>query len=298
MKLISFDVGIKNMAYCIFDVSGCNHEILDWNVLNLMEEEPIKQLCGCLIPGKNKKIAPKPCGKIAKYCKADIAYCDKHAKKSEEWLVPKKEFTQTALKKLKNADLLILCKSYSILTAEEETRLKKAEIHDKMRTFFDKKCFDPISAVKKTSAGEVDLIVIGKNMKKLLNEISNINGITHVIIENQISPIANRMKTIQGMLAQYFIMNNSDTHIEFVSSSNKLKGLVNTLTPVTETVDENNDKKTKYKENKQNGVIYCCQILEQTPQFLTWKHVLETKKKDDLADCFLQGIWYLRRGKK
>lgn len=298
MKLISFDVGIKNMAYCVFDVSGCNHEILDWNVLNLMEEEPIKQLCGCLIPGKNKKIAPKLCGKIAKYCKAGIAYCDKHAKKSEEWLIPKKEFTQTALKKLKNADLLILCKSYSILTTEEETLLKKVEIQDKMRTFFDKKCFDPISAVKKTSAGEVDLIVIGKNMKKLLNEISHINGITHVVIENQISPIANRMKTIQGMLAQYFIMNNSDIHIEFVSSSNKLKGLVNTLTPVTETVEENNNKKTKYKENKQNGVIYCSQILEQTPQFLTWKHVLETKKKDDLADCFLQGIWYLRRGKK
>jgi len=298
MKLISFDVGIKNMAYCIFDVSGTDRAILDWNVLNLMEEEPIKQVCSCLIPGKTKKIEPKPCGKTAKYCKAGVTYCDKHAKKSEEHMVPKKEFSQTALKKLKNADLLMMCKTHSILTTEEEAQFKKTEILDKMRTFFDAKCFEPIGAIKKTSAGEVDLIIIGKNMKKLLNDIEHINGITHVVIENQISPIANRMKTIQGMLAQYFIMNNSDIHIEFVSSSNKLKGLVNTLRSTEAPTDGADPKKTKYKENKQNGVIYCSQILEQTPQFLIWRHVLETKKKDDLADCFLQGMWYLRRNEK
>ena len=39
MKLISFDVGIKNMAYCIFQItSGSPPSILDWNVLNLLEK--------------------------------------------------------------------------------------------------------------------------------------------------------------------------------------------------------------------------------------------------------------------
>ena len=40
MKTISFDVGIKNMAYCIFDCSS-GIDILDWKVLNLNEENTV-----------------------------------------------------------------------------------------------------------------------------------------------------------------------------------------------------------------------------------------------------------------
>ena len=32
-RIVSFDVGIKNMAYCIFDLSGELFNIHDWNVL-------------------------------------------------------------------------------------------------------------------------------------------------------------------------------------------------------------------------------------------------------------------------
>ena len=50
MNIISIDVGMKNLAYCIFKVDG-KYEILDWNVVNLCEpvERPI--CCGLL---KNK----------------------------------------------------------------------------------------------------------------------------------------------------------------------------------------------------------------------------------------------------
>ena len=79
------------------------------------------------------------------------------------------------------------------------------------------KCFKEIST---TNASQLDLITIGRNIKNKFNNIfSNEEKIDYVLIENQISPIANRMKTIQGMIAQYFIMNDSE-HIEFVSSIN------------------------------------------------------------------------------
>jgi hypothetical protein len=58
MNLISFDIGIKNMAYCIFQLNpGSPPSIVDWNVLNLMEEEAPKSCCECYLKAKNKKKA-------------------------------------------------------------------------------------------------------------------------------------------------------------------------------------------------------------------------------------------------
>jgi hypothetical protein len=48
-------------------------------------------------------------------------------------------------------------------------------------------------------------------------------GVDVVLIENQISPIAKRMKDVQVLLTQYFIMKSDETVIIYVSSSNKLK---------------------------------------------------------------------------
>ena len=47
MKLISFDVGIRNMAYCIFNISDTsnNVSVLDWNIINLMDVEPDIKKC-------------------------------------------------------------------------------------------------------------------------------------------------------------------------------------------------------------------------------------------------------------
>ena len=55
MKLISFDVGIKNMAYCILDLSGTNFQIKDWNVLNLMNPvETTNYICNCKVKTKHQ----------------------------------------------------------------------------------------------------------------------------------------------------------------------------------------------------------------------------------------------------
>jgi hypothetical protein len=94
------------------------------------------------------------------------------------------------------------------------------------------------------------------------------------------------MKTIQGMLAQYFIMKNDNINIIFVSSQNKLKYFDK---QVEEEVITSN-----YKANKKNGIYYCNELLSHKYDYLQeWKTKLDVKKKDDLADAFLQGIWYI-----
>jgi len=323
MRLISFDIGIKNMAYCILSTDASNIEILDWNVLNLMDSEQPKNICTCVIPPKSKKQQPKPCTKVAKFKKSGNYYCEKHAKSNTQYFMPTKQTSMASLKKLKLEELLRIGISHTLfINIENFTKLNKPKILDIVSNFYEKKNLEPIIFKKSKTAGDTDLIKIGKNMKELLNNIVGIDEITHVVIENQISPIANRMKTIQGMLAQYFIMKNSDIEIEFVSSANKLKQFEtkknnnienitnkkeqkehkneeienilteteNTIEKVTKTVTTN----PNYKEHKKDGVFYCSQILEINSCFHSWKNALDTKKKDDLADSFLQGIWYLK----
>ena len=300
MKLISFDVGIKNMAYCIFDISG-QLSITAWNVLNLLEEEPVTETCSQTIPGKTKKVLPKPCTKLGKYKKNGQFYCEKHAKGST-FIIPTKKNSMVSLKKLKVDELIKLGNSlFLFMDVANMPKLKK-DILDKLGEFYEKNSFETIIKKKTKNASEIDLITIGKNMKDLLNATENIDEITHVVIENQISPIANRMKTIQGMLAQYFIMKNSDIHIDFVSSANKLsqfrtkekeKTVVNTLEkdkPLENTLITNPD----YKQHKKDGLFYCNQIIDNNQSITGWKESLNIKKADDLADCFLQGIWYLK----
>ena len=302
MKIISFDIGIKNMAYCIISTTsepGSQSMIInDWNVLNLINDEPVaNHECTYIIPAKTKKNEPKQCCKKSKYHKNGSFFCDKHAKTTDRFLLPTKQRTTAYLKKQKIDELIKIGNSMFLFTKIENlAQTKKAELFEIIDRFYKERCLEPIITKKTKNANEINLIQIGKSMKQMLNEVPHINDITHVVIENQISPIANRMKTIQGMLAQYFIMKNENIHIDFVSSANKLKQFKDIPLPTIQREPTQMDGRTNpnYKEHKRDGVFYCDKIIKTNPSLSAWQNALNTKKKDDLADCFLQGIWYLK----
>ena len=179
---------------------------------------------------------------------------------------------------------------------ENMERAKKADLLEIIDNFYKERCLEPIITKKTKNANDIDLIEIGKSMKQMLNAVPHVDEITHVVIENQISPIANRMKTIQGMLAQYFIMKNENIQIEFVSSANKLKQFKDIPPPTIQREPTHVDGRTNpnYKEHKRDGVFYCDKIIKTNTSLVSWQNTLNAKKKDDLADCFLQGIWYLK----
>ena len=303
MHLISFDVGIKNLAYCVITQSNTQTRIPAWTCANLLElnaptSSSSQSVCNHMIAAKKKGAPEKQCGKHAKWrspSSPDSTFCETHAKMQPQWIIPKKQHQSSQINKLKLPELKQVWSGISKLDTGTIS-LKKAELVDRITQYYTSVCFqttDP--AIKTATASETDLITIGRAIKQQLDSDREIEGATHVIIENQISTIASRMKTIQGMIAQYFIMRFGDgVVIEFVSSHNKLKGFSSApeKTPSAET------QKPTYKANKSDGVAICRRFIATNSELADWSPIFErSKKRDDLADCFLQGVWYLKANK-
>ena len=350
-NIISFDVGMKNLAYCIFQVNEttCKVKILKWDVINLCT--PIVRKCNTL-----------GCAQDAKYCKTfrintqnedvdesedeeeeqdiyettekgekgekgdkhdnqepeyEIEYfCNKHAKTSK-YKIPTPELNSKKIRKMKLVDIkdLIVKYNFALFPVEHlaslpivldekgekgekgekpvnkivNTKTKKpnSNTKDELINMIKQELHNNyLEHVENVKAMDVDLITIGKNMMQELDKVLGMGGlgvmvdIDIAIIENQISTIASRMKTLQGMIAQYFIMKHTP-HIEFISAANKLKMFMT-------------KKKTTYTERKAESVEITAELLETKEEFVNFKGYLnKNKKKDDLADCFLQGIYYL-----
>jgi len=270
MIILSIDVGIKNLAYCLFQLSDINsYEILQWNTINLCA--PNKK--NCMAKCKNNENCPH----LAKYHKNNQYYCKTHAKKVDNFIIPTNEILSIRKRNRGShlGDIYKLADKYSIPYKKPSTKTTMYSIIDE---HIESKCFQLIHEEKTKDYNLVDL---GKSMNTQFNELFKNYSIDTVLIENQISPIANRMKTLQGMIAQYFIMNDV-SNIEFISSMNKLKYFVRSR------------KRSSYTERKKIGIEITSEIIVLNKSFNHWNDdYSKSKKKDDLADAFLQCIWYL-----
>ena len=259
MKILSWDVGIYNLAYCLIEYSEKtkNCKILDWNIINLRKDvdNAAKQNiieCDGL---NNKKIGKiiypntKKCNNKAKFIhkSSDKHYCLRHAKKHH--------------------------KSISIDTACNKT----------FDTTFK------LIKIKKPKKKKIKIHELGKNLIVELNKYPEFLNIDYVLIENQ--PVLKNptMKSVQMILYSYFLINglikNTIKEIKFISARNKLK--IYDGPPIEVKV------KGKYAKRKRLSIEHCRYMINDNETNLQFFN--EHKKKDDLADSYLQAIWFLKK---
>ena len=290
MKILSIDVGIRNLSFCLFTMENADKNtlsVLKWDNIDLTEKT--NNRCIFVSEKDNEGLCDKP----AKFVKEGKCYCLKHSKKLN-FLQPASDLALPFLNKQKVQSLIEIADKYKI---KYETPYKKTGLIAQLTEFAQTHCF---SKIDKVNASKIDLVTVGRNIEHKFGEIlgDHLPTIETIIIENQIGPIANKMKTIQGMLAQYFIMKNNNISIDFISATNKLKDFMpsststeNSLKPLKPEKPEKMD----YKQRKKLGIQTCLNFVDTDHRFLLWATFLHKhQKKDDLSDCFLQGMWYIK----
>ena len=237
------------------------------------------------------------CQRKAKFHKGNKYFCEIHTKHAERvenggFKRPSRAWSLPTFRKMKVDELRQLLETLSPSPTETVPKKTKEACISDLQQWMERTVLEPVvKPPKPTSASDADLIQVGRQLCLQLDAaLLDRPHMDHVIIENQISPLAARMRTLQGMLTQYFILRQPNAQIHYVSSSMKLKEFASATetTPATTLAQ-------KYKKHKVDGVAACGSMLRANPSIgFTAAMLITHAKKDDLADCWLQAMWFLK----
>lgn len=289
MKIVSWDVGIKNLAYCIME--KCDdvdrpYIIHEWDVINLTNSIEINCCyAGCDKANTDIKTFCSYMGKNHYFCKAHKTYHTVIQQKYKDIKDTIRQIDDEQCSKCgKNAKWQVA--DTSLCTVHRNSFLKK----------WDKE----IEQVK-FSPSKIDDMTVDELKLRLLRKLDSIPSLLtakHVCIENQPTLKNPRMKAVSDTLYAWFLIrgildkeknNSSIEKVAFISPSNKLKIEGFTDEIQNEIIESSN----KYKTTKALGVQHTKIILKNCPQYLA--HIDKYKKKDDICDAFLQGTYYLSK---
>ena len=221
MKLVSFDVGLRNLAFCVLEgTSRKDLKITGWDLIDVMAE----------IGGLDKPLCHK-CKKPACWVQQSTIYaCTRH--KGSTGI----SYTKSALSKKTKEELLILGLPLNILGKTKKELVDKLYVATSGSVW--KRC------VKSAKQGSVvDLApAIASSLKMRTNLWK---GADLIAFEQQPDK---RMLCVQGML-----------HMWFVTQGFKCKGVsaIHKLTNIT-TIQ---DVTKTYKGRKKTGIVHAAELV-------------------------------------
>jgi len=251
MKLVSFDVGLRNLAFCILEgTSRKDVRILHWDLIDVMAEGAGHDNPKCF-----------KCRKPANWKQGEQYACTVHKKAG-------RVCTKTSLSQKTLEDLKKEAGAFDIQGTTKKSLVDALYSHYAGRVW--KRC------VKSCKQGSVvDLAPLINTSLKSRTGIWT--GSHKVIFEQQPDK---RMMAVQAMMHMWFECHGYST--KGVSAVHKLTNMV--------TVD---DATKTYKGRKKTGIVHAAALVPAQ-----WKdYMLKHPKKDDLADAFLQGLWFMENTK-
>jgi len=281
--ILSFDVGIINLAYCLFTKEDNKLKILDWDIINLTNRESTKCFCGLK----------------ASFSQGDKYFCKVHAKKCEpikpfeELFKPNNENKCTCL--VKN----IYCGRKSVYNITDNINYyctTHAKSTYKLLTTQSK-----VKLFKNKSISTMDFDNTRLKLFQKLDEKKELLKADIILIENQPSMKNPTMKSIAtGLYDFYLIRGLLDKVVEsnikivkFMSPSNKLKLVDDGQTKQVVIYKAESNESKAYKLTKELSVKYTKELITQMPEWVQFLN--NQKKKDDLADALLQGLYYYEK---
>ena len=284
MKIASWDIGIKNLAYCIIentDVSSNPYIIHKLDIINIIEDNKCSWCdCSCNII----KTTCSYLGEKKLFCKHHKSY---HNVLSSKW-----ENIKQSISECNKTDVCSICQKNAkftlnnvfYCTAHKTKILKKWDNDIELKKFNSAK-------VKNTSVIDLKLNLVNKldNIKELLD-------VDEVCIENQPAFKNPRMKAISDTLYTWFVIrgmvdNKTIKKINFISPSNKLK-----IEDKEDEINEEIENSTnKYKTTKKLSIQHCKEILKYNQDYI--KMIEAFTKQDDCCDTIMMAIYYFKNKK-
>ena len=251
MKLISIDIGLRNLAICVLEgTSRTDMCITYWDVIDVVGEKNGHTRTACF-----------KCAKPAMWVQAGAGTqaCSRHRPKNLT-------MTKAALNKKTIPELQEMAKSYSL------SGKTKKDLVPAIWTEMSKSGWSKFKGNARAAGGGV-LDLVGDIITSLDRRAESWIGTDLVVCENQLD---RRMFAVQAMIHMYFACRGFRT--KGVSAVHKLDNITMA-----------GDATGTYRGRKKTGIVHCEQLCPAANLAFFRSH----KKKDDLADSFLQGLYFL-----
>lgn len=243
--ILGWDVGVVHLAFCLLEKNGEKFDIVDWQNINVMENEVLK----C-----NSMTKKGICGKKASFQFGDNCYCGTHKGKH---VVEKINIELVDNGKCGYVSASRGGNDGKVCGARAKCMINDTLSCNAHKKMIEKKILEKSSlvSIKKVTSKNTDSNTICKLIYSKLDAIKSIQNVNQVYIENQPAYVNASMKGVASYIFAYFARQSmtNNCSVKYISASAKTSFNKETIEHAYKLIEEH--KKIKSIDCKCNKCV-------------------------------------------